>query len=501
MTKAKIKIDRDYRIGEIDRRIYGSFIEHIGRAVYGGIYDPGHPLADDMGFRRDVMQLVRELQVPVVRYPGGNFVSGYNWEDGIGPKELRPKRPELAWFAVENNQFGTDEFCEWARRTGTDVMMAVNLGTRGADAARNLLEYCNFPGGTYWSDLRRKNGYPAPHNVMLWNLGNELDGPWQIGHKTAEEYGRLASETAKVMRWLDPRIELAVCGSSNSGMSTCYEWESTVLEHSYDFVDYISMHQYYGNPDNERIEDYLANTLDMDNYIKSIAATCDYIKAKKRSKKNIFISFDEWNVWYHARPQNAKAIKWQEGPAFNEDIYNFEDALLAGGMLICLLRHADRVKVACQAQLVNVIAPIMTENNGRLWKQTIYYPYLHASIYGRGTALNLVLESPRFDTKNHGSVAALDAVAVESEDRKFLTIFALNKSGEALESECTLRDYPDASVDDLLVMTSDDPGKINSVDQPDAIIPRHSKAYALDGPLLTIQIPAYSWNVMRIKLQ
>ena len=235
--KAVMKLDRDFQIGEIDKRIYGSFIEHIGRAVYGGIYDPGHPLADDCGFRRDVIELTRELQVPIVRYPGGNFVSGYNWEDGIGPKDKRPKRTELAWFAVENNQMGTDEFCEWSRRAGTDVMMAVNLGTRGADAARNLVEYCNFSSGTYWSDLRIQNGYKEPHNVRLWNLGNEMDGPWQIGHKTAQEYGRLASETAKVMKWVDPTIELVACGSSNSGMDTCYDWETTVLDHASDFVD------------------------------------------------------------------------------------------------------------------------------------------------------------------------------------------------------------------------------------------------------------------------
>jgi len=500
MAKAKIKIDKDYRIGEIDKRIYGSFIEHIGRAVYGGIYDPAHKLADDMGFRRDVMELVRELQVPVVRYPGGNFVSGYRWEDGIGPKDQRPRRPELAWFAVENNQVGTDEFCEWARRTGTNVMMAINLGTRGAEEARSLLEYCNFEGGTYWSDLRRKNGYQSPHNIMLWNLGNEMDGPWQIGHKTAAEYGRLAAETAKVMRWLDPRIELAVCGSSNSGMATCYEWESTVLEHTYEFVDYVSMHQYYGNPNNESIEDFLSNTLDMDRFINSIAATCDYIKAKKRSKKNIYISFDEWNVWYHAHPQNAKAIKWQEGPAFNEDIYNFEDALLVGGMLICLMRHSDRVRIACQAQLVNVIAPIMTENNGRIWKQTIYYPYLHASLYGRGTAMNLVLESPRFDTKRFAGAPVLDAVAVESEDNQFLTFFALNKSRETLETECNLRDYPGAHIEEMLVMTSDDPKKTNSADAPAAIVPRLSSAYTLDNNVLTVKLSPYSWNVIRVKL-
>lgn len=499
MAKATLKIDKDYVIGEVDNRIYGSFIEHIGRAVYGGIYDPGHPDADDMGFRRDVIELTKQLQVPIVRYPGGNFVSGYRWEDGIGPKEKRPKRPELAWFAIENNQLGTDEFCEWSRRAGTDVMMAVNLGTRGVEDAKNLLEYCNFPGRTYWSDLRIQNGYRKPHNVKLWNLGNEMDGPWQIGHKTAEEYGRLASETAKVMKWLDPSIELVACGSSNSGMPTCYDWEATVLDHAYEFVDYISMHQYYGNRSDDTA-DFLANTLDMDRFIENIAAVCDYIGAKKRSKKKMNISFDEWNVWYHSDVDNAKAKRWQEGPSFNEDIYNFEDALLVGGMLICLLRHADRVKVACLAQLVNVIAPIMTENGGRIWKQTIYYPYLHASCYGRGTSLMVQVDAPKYDTKSFTDVPALEAAAVVSENKDCLTFFLLNRGGQQLETSCDLRDYPGCHVKEMLSMTCNDLKQTNTADHPDRVVPAASRNYILEGQMLTAVLEPYSWNVVRIGL-
>lgn len=499
MAKATLKLDKDYKIGKIDNRIYGSFIEHIGRAVYGGIYDPGHPTADDMGFRGDVIELTKELQVPIVRYPGGNFVSGYNWEDGIGPKELRPKCTELAWFAIETNQLGTDEFCEWGRRANTDVMMAVNLGTRGVDAARNLVEYCNFKGNSRWSDLRIKNGYKEPHNVKLWNLGNEMDGPWQIGHKTAEEYGRIATEAAKAMKWVDPTIELAACGSSNSTMATCYDWEATVLDHTYDFVDYISMHQYYGNRDNDTA-DFLANTLDMDHFIDNITAVCDYIGAKKRSKKKMMISFDEWNVWYHADEDNAKAIPWQEGPSFNEDIYNFEDALLVGGMLISLLRHADRVKVACQAQLVNVIAPIMTENGGRIWKQTIYYPYLHASKYGRGTALNVIMDCPKYDTKRFTDVPALEAIAVESDAQDYVTLFILNRGTEKIDLTCSLRDYPGCSVEEFITMTCDDLKVTNSADVPERVKPVLSNDYKLDGTELTVGLESYSWNVVRVKI-
>lgn len=498
MEKAQIKLDKDYRVGSIDPRLYGSFLEHIGRAIYGGIYDPGHPLADDLGFRKDVIALTRELQVPVVRYPGGNFVSGYRWEDGIGPKEKRPRRAELAWFAIENNQVGIDDFCEWCRRAGTEPMIAVNLGTRGADAARNLVEYCNFPGGTRWSDLRIQNGFAKPHNVKLWNLGNEMDGAWQIGHKTAEEYGRLACETAKVMRWVDPSIELVACGSSNSRMSTCYDWEATVLNHTYDFVDYISMHQYYGNHEGDTAN-FLAKTLDMDQFIEQISAVCDYIKAKKRSKKEIGISFDEWNVWYHADEANAKAEKWLEAPSFNEDIYNFEDALLVGGMLISLIRHADRVKIACLAQLVNVIAPIMTENGGRIWKQTIYYPYLHASVYGRGTALNVLVDSPKYDSRDFTDVPQLDAVAVENEDQH-LTLFAVNKGAEPLEVSCCLRDYPGAQVEEVISYTCDDLQAVNSADHPDRAVPAQNKDYVLDDQSLCVKVPGYSWNMIRLSV-
>jgi alpha-N-arabinofuranosidase len=284
MKTAEITLDKDYRISLIDKRLYGSFIEHMGRAVYNGIYEKGHRTADSMGFRRDVSDLVKEIDVPIVRYPGGNFVSGYNWEDGIGPVEQRPRRLELAWNSIETNEVGINEFAQWAKLVGTEVMLAVNLGTRGVDAARNLVEYCNHPSGTYWSDLRISHGVKEPHKVKVWCLGNEMDGSWQIGTKTAEEYGRIACEAAKVMKWVDPSIELVACGSSSNHMPTFPQWEATVLEHTYEYVDYISLHRYLGNTDND-LGEYLAQSVDMDEFIKSVIATCDYVKAKKRSKK------------------------------------------------------------------------------------------------------------------------------------------------------------------------------------------------------------------------
>ena len=293
--RAKMVLDKEFQIAPIDKRIYGSFIEHLGRAVYEGIYQPGHPAADENGFRKDVVELVKELDVPIIRYPGGNFVSNFYWEDSVGPVEERPHRLELAWRSLEKNEIGLNEFSKWAKQVNSEVMMAVNLGTRGISDACNLLEYCNHPSGTKYSDLRRKHGVKEPHNIKVWCLGNEMDGPWQIGHKTMEEYGRLAEETAKAMRLIDPTIELVSCGSSNREMPTFPDWEAVTLSHTYDYVDYISMHQYYGNRDNDS-NDFLAQSDDMDDFIRTIIATCDYVKAKKRSKKTMNLSFDEWNV-------------------------------------------------------------------------------------------------------------------------------------------------------------------------------------------------------------
>lgn len=497
-AKAKMIVDKEYRIGEIDRRIYGSFIEHLGRAVYGGIYEPNHPCADENGFRSDVMELVKQLNVPIVRYPGGNFVSGYNWEDGVGPREQRPRRLELAWRTIETNQVGTDEFVEWARSVNSEVMMAVNLGTRGIDDARNLVEYCNHPQGSYWSDLRIAHGYKEPHHIKTWCLGNEMDGPWQIGHQTAEEYGRLAVEAAKVMRWVDPTIELVSCGSSNSSMSTFPQWEATTLEHTYEAVDYISLHQYYGNRTDDT-PSYLAKSLDMDQFIRTVIATCDFVKAKKRSKKTLNLSFDEWNVWYHSNDADKKLEPWSIAPPQLEDVYNFEDALLVGSMLITLLKHADRVKIACLAQLVNVIAPIMTENGGRSWKQTIFYPYLHASLYGRGVALNPIISSPKYDCAEFTDVPYLDSTAVYHEEKAELTLFAVNRHlEEPLLLECDVRNFENYRIVEHIVLEHDDLKAVNTADE-ERVKPHHRGNAELAEGVVNANLPKASWNVIRLR--
>nr|ABI34800.1 alpha-L-arabinofuranosidase [Parageobacillus caldoxylosilyticus] len=495
--KAKMIVEKDFRIAEIDKRIYGSFIEHLGRAVYGGIYEPGHPQADERGFRRDVIELVKELQVPLIRYPGGNFVSGYNWEDGVGPKEKRPRRLELAWKSIETNEIGVNEFVEWAKLVNAEVNMAVNLGTRGIDAARNLVEYCNHPSGSYYSDLRISHGYKEPHKIKTWCLGNEMVGPWQIGHKTAVEYGRIACEAAKVMKWVDPTIELVVCGSSHRNMPTFAEWEATVLDHTYEHVEYISLHQYYGNRDNDTAN-YLALTLEMDDFIRSVVAIADYIKAKKRSKKTLYLSFDEWNVWYHSNEADKLIEPWTIAPPLLEDIYNFEDALLVGCMLITLMKHADRVKIACLAQLVNVIAPIMTEKNGPAWKQTIYYPFMHASVYGRGVALHPVISSPKYDSKDFTDVPYLEAIAVYNEENEEFTIFAVNRDLEdALLLECDIRNFDGYQVIEHIILEHENVKQTNSATHSPAVPHSNGNAHLSDGKVVA-QLPKLSWNVIRL---
>lgn len=499
MKKAFLPLSKSFEIGKVDKRIYGSFIEHLGRAVYGGIYEPDHPLADADGFRQDVIDEVRKLNVPIVRYPGGNFVSGYRWEDGVGPVSERPKRLELAWGVTEPNTFGTNEFLKWCKKANTECMMAVNLGLRGAEEARALVEYCNHPSGSYYSDLRRKHGVEAPHNIKLWCLGNEMDGDWQIGHKTAFEYGRAAAEAAKVMRWVDPSIELVLCGSSNSHSKTFGDWEAQTLDLAYDKVNYVSLHQYYDNKTNDTAS-FLAKSMEMDNFIHTVVSICDYIKGKKRSKHDVHLSFDEWNVWYHSFDADKKIERWCQAPHQLEDIYNFEDALLVGLMLITLLRHADRVKVACLAQLVNVIAPIMTENGGGVFEQTIFYPFMHMSNYGRGTALLSQIRCDKHDTKEFTDVPDLDGVAVLSEDETELTVFAVNRDFEEdYQLELDLPDMADFVPTEHIEMAGFGLKDENSIVSAPV---KPAKAAVLpekDGRTVRAHLRPLSWNVIHLK--
>ena len=499
MKKASIILDKDFITGEIDKRIYGSFIEHLGRAVYGGIYEPGHPMANEQGFRKDVLESVKKLGVPIVRYPGGNFVSGFNWEDSVGPVDKRPKRLDLAWFTTETNEVGLHEFADWAKNAGSDIMYAINLGTRGPEQARDVVEYANHPSGSKFSDMRISNGRKDPFNIKLWCLGNEMDGPWQMGHKTAYEYGRVANEAAKMMKWVDPSIECIACGSSHSEMPTFGEWEYTMLDECYENVDYVSLHRYYGNPTADT-PGFLARAMDMDDFIKTVISICDAVKGKKHSKHTVNLSFDEWNVWYHSSEQDKeiwKMDKWNRALPLLEDIYNFEDALLVGSMLITLLKNADRVKVACLAQLVNVIAPIMTRNGGGCWAQTTYYPFMHASKFGRGVSLKTLISSPVYDCSDYEGVPYIDAIATR-DDKGNVTVFCVNRDmKEDYELAIDLRSFGNLKLAEHIMLHHDDVKAVNTEKNPDNVAPSAGPGGKIDGGKAEIRIPALSWNVIR----
>ncbi len=501
MKKASMVLDRDYVVGRIDPRIYGSFIEHLGRAVYGGIYEPGHPAAEESGFRKDVIEMVKKVGVPVVRYPGGNFVSGFNWEDSVGPREKRPKRLDLAWFTTETNEVGLHEFCDWCGKAGTEPMYSINLGTRNADAARNVVEYANHPGGTAWSDLRRANGKEQPLGIKLWCLGNEMDGPWQMEHKTAYEYGRIANEAGKMMKWVDPTIELVACGSSHSEMPTFGDWEYTMLTECYDAIDYVSLHRYYGNPTNDT-PGFLARTMDMDDFIRTVVCICDSVKGKKHSKKTVHLSFDEWNVWYHSKEQDReiwKRDKWGRALPILEDIYNFEDALLTGSMLITFLRNADRVKIACLAQLVNVIAPIMTRTGGGAWAQPTYYPYMQVSRYGRGTSLRAIVDTPTYDCLDYEKVPLIDATAT-MDDEGNVTVFCVNRDmAEDFALAVDLRAFGNMRIKEHILLKHPDVKAINTEENPTNVAPVAGPGGRVEGGKAEIAIPSLSWNVIRFE--
>lgn len=498
MSKATIVLDPAYVVGNTDPRLFGSFVEHLGRCVYGGIFEPGHPTADSDGFRQDVLELVRELGVTVIRYPGGNFVSGYNWEDGVGPVEQRPRRRELAWFSTETNAFGTNEFMRWCAKAGLEPMMAVNLGTRGADEARALLEYCNVEGGTSLSDLRREHGHPAAHGVKLWCLGNEMDAPWQIGAKTALEYGTLARETAKLMRWLDPGIELVACGSSSRSMATFAEWERTVLEETFDVVEYISLHGYFSKH-GDRSRDFMAEADWVGRYIDEIVAVADGVAARRRSAKRIMLSFDEWNVWYRTRDRATRTKPgWPEAPAILEEIYTMEDTLVFGAALLTLINRCDRVKVACVAQLVNVIGLIMTETGGRAWRQPIFYPFQHAARWARGTVLDLRLTCSTFATSDGERFPDLVSAAVLAEDGNSLALFCVNRNFDAaIDTELDLRGFELGNLLESHVLRSDDLNATNTADDPERVRPEKGPAPTGHASAWRLSIPSASWCVFR----
>jgi len=493
---------------DMDRRIFGSFLEHLGQAIYEGIYEPGSKLSDQNGFREDVMAVVREMGAPIIRYPGGNFVSGYNWLDGVGPKDRRPAVLDRAWNSLETNQFGTNEFMEWCKLVNTEPLMGFNLGTGTPEMAVALVEYCNVDKGTKWSDLRREHGYEQPWNVKYWCLGNEMDGPWQMGHMPARDYGLKARDTARQIRVINPDAKLIACGSSNPILPTYMVWDREVLEECYDQVDGISLHNYYGNTKEltgNNTSRYLAMNLDMERQIHQIADVCDYVQGVLKSPKRLWLSFDEWNVWYRARGGRFANGERKFAPHLLEERYNLEDALLVGGFLNTLLRESNRVRVACLAQLVNVIAPLVT-NETSVMCQSIYYPYAWALKYARGRVLDLLVESEtypidaaglRADFAINAQVPYLDVVATINPPDGKVCVLMLNRDLES-ERELVLewRDPMPTRVLACETLTGSDLKAVNTFEQPKLVVPKPLQAPSA-GSKMTFKLPPRSYSVVQ----
>jgi alpha-N-arabinofuranosidase len=423
---ARIKIDIDRKIGEVDKHIYGNFVEHLGRCVYGGIYDEGSKLADEKGIRLDVLEAVKGLNVSITRYPGGNFVSNYHWQDGIGPKDQRPPRMELAWSRLETNRFGTDEFVDFAKRVGTEPYFSVNMGTGTIEEAQQWVEYCNVKEGPYFAELRKKNGHPEPYGIKYWSLGNEMDGFWQMGHLNAEDYAKKAREAAKLMKLTSPDIKLVAAGSSNYRPNADpNEWNATILHELRDVVDYIALHMYVGNPDNNYYN-FVSTPLVLEERTRVVKGLIDreMEQADRGNRPPIYIAWDEYNIWYRARNEETMA-----GTRALEEHYNLEDALVIAGFLNAFIRNADVVKMANMAQLVNVIAPVFTNETG-MFKQTIYYPLQLFANNVHGTALDVLVDCDTYDTDRF--FIGLGESTTQQKNVPYLDVSATYNNGEVI---------------------------------------------------------------------
>lgn len=488
---ATLRLHTEFHVGEVDRRVFGGFLEHLGRAVYEGVYDPGNPLSDANGFRKDVIEAIKGLRMPIVRYPGGNFVSNYRWTDGIGPRDQRPKRLDYAWRSLEPNTFGTDEFMAWCRQAETAPMLAVNLGTLGASEAEALVEYCNMPAGSYWADRRVANGRREPYGVKVWCLGNEMDGPWQAGHVPAEEYARRADQAGKLMKGLDRSIQLVLCGSSHRGMPTYLEWDRVALEYCWDHVDFVSAHRYSENRRNDTGW-FLAEGVEIDRIIQDYRGLFDYVRGRKRARKQVYLSFDEWNVWYKSTGGDGD---WKVAQPLLEEAYNLEDALVCAQYLLSFVRNADVVKMACLAQIVNVIAPIMTRKDGILI-QPNYYPLQLMAAHAVGRSLRPLLTCPTYRAGDRGDVPALD-VAATLDGSGGLAVFAVNRSG-AEDAELTLI-VDDAVITEVRgadVLSGADPKAVNDWEHPRRVVPQAGNARLAEGKAV-LKVPKYGFVALR----
>jgi alpha-L-arabinofuranosidase len=493
-NKASVSLDTNRVIDKISPLLFSGFAEHMGRCVYEGIYEPASPHADEHGLRKDVLEALREINFRTIRYPGGNFVSGYRWEDGIGPKADRPNRRELAWKSIESNQFGTNEFMDFCKKVGAQPMMAANLGTGSIQDAANLVEYCNSSSGSHYADLRIKHGYKDPHNVRYWCLGNEMDGPWQIGHLEANEYGMKAKEAAKLMRTIDPDLELILCGSSSTGMPTYPEWDRIALEHTWEQVNYLSLH-YYADNKTDDTPSFLAMTAQFESQLETLAGTLRYVKAKLRSKHDVYLSWDEWNVWYKNMEMDGS---WTHAPRLIEEVYNLEDALVVAQWLSVFLRKCDVLKIACIAQIVNVIAPILTTTDGML-KQSIFFPLEQFSRYASGVSLDTLVKVSSYDTQRFGEMPLLDVSASYDEASASGAAFLVNRSlDQALEVEVVWQGSLPTQVTGAWQMSGSDPKAANSFENPNQVISSPISGVVVKDGRITITVPPLSFTTITV---
>jgi alpha-N-arabinofuranosidase len=498
MKTSTIHLHTGFLIGVVGPRLFGGFLEHMGRAVYQGVYEPGSIFADENGFRKDVLEALEGLQMTVMRYPGGNFASGYHWMDGIGPQELRPKVRELAWQSIEPNQFGTEEFMALCQRMNWSPMLTVNLGTGSPEEARNWVEYCNSSAGTRYADQRVANGSQEPHHVKLWCLGNEMDGEWQLGHVPAEQYAIRAQQAANMMHNTDPSIELVACGSCSPNQTTYMDWDRQVLDYLGDLADYISLHRYVGNPQDDP-PDYLAVTNSIDRQIEEMDAVCRFIQARRRSAKRAYLCFDEWNIWYKAASVEDMNGHGQFAPHLIEEVYNLEDALVTAGFLNSFIRHADVVKIANLAQIVNVIAPILTRNNAMLL-QSIYYPFEMYAKRRQGKALYSVVEGPGYESKNNGSIKYIDTSAILKNNQ--LKVFITNRDLQDPAQVCIQpADRAITVLENGELLTGPSPKAVNSYEQPEVVRSQTFGEVRIKAGQVMVELPPMSVAAFTFRLE
>jgi alpha-N-arabinofuranosidase len=489
---ARIFLDTHRTIGEISPLLFGGFAEHMGRCIYEGIYDPESPHADEDGLRKDVLAALRELSYTTIRYPGGNFVSGYNWLDGVGPKEQRPRRRELAWQSIETNQFGTNEFVGFCKKIDALPMLAANLGTGTVEQASALVEYCNAPTGVTYADLRASHGYKEPHDVKYWCLGNEMDGPWQIGHLDMHEYGKKAREAAKMMKWQDPDIKLVLCGSSNDRMATFPEWDRVTLETCWDKVDYLSIHMYVSNQHDQDTPSYLAMAKRFEDFVDVMAATLRYAKARARGKNDVYLSWDEWQVWHPGEHRGH----WTEAPHLAEVGYNLEDALVVAQWLNVFLRKCDVLKIACVAQIVNIISWLHTTRDGLL-KHASFYPFKWVSNHARGNALDVLVKAPMVETKQFGEMPALDVSASHDPATGAQAVFIVNRSQtETITTDLIWQGGAPNQVSEVYQLSGDDPKAGNTWEAPNAVMPKKLGRLKLADGKLRLRLPPLSFTAI-----